>query len=81
MVTLRRLAGAFDDGPHDLEAGGVAQGVDDAAMAVAAFARQGEVAVFLVEMGAPADQVVDLVRRLADHHFDDVAMAQAAARL
>ena len=42
-------------------AGGIAQGMDDAAMAVAAFARQGQVAVFLVEMGAPADQVVDLL--------------------
>ena len=68
---VRRLPGAGDDGPHDLVAGGVAEGMDDAAMAVAAFARQGELAVFLVELRAPADQVVDLLRRLADDHLDD----------
>ena len=60
-VTFGALLGAGDDGPHHLEAGGVAQGVNDAAMAVAAFARQGEMAFFLVEMRAPADQVVDLL--------------------
>ena len=38
MRDVRRCLGAFDDGPHDLEAGGVAEGVDDAAMAVAALA-------------------------------------------
>ena len=74
-----RLAGAVDDGPHDLEAGGVAEGVDDAAMAVAALARQGQLAVFLVEVRAAADQVVDLLGRLAHHHLDDVAVAQAGA--
>ena len=74
-----RLPGAGDDRSHDLVAGGVAEGMDDAAMAVAAFARQGELAVLLVEVGAPVDQVVDLVGRLAHHHFDDVAIAEAAA--
>ena len=34
---VRCLAGAVDDGSHDLVAGGVAQRVDDAAMAVATF--------------------------------------------
>ena len=64
MVTFGALLGAVDDGPHHLEAGGVAEGVDDAAMAVAALAGQGELAVFLVELRAPADQVVDLVAAL-----------------
>ena len=79
-VTFGGLPGAVDDGPHHLEAGGVAQGVDDAAMAVAALARQGELAVLLVELRAPANQVVDLLRRLADDHLDDVAVAQARRR-
>ena len=59
-VTFGALRARGDDGPHDLEAGGVAQGVDDAAVAVAALAGQGELAVLQVELGAPADQVVDL---------------------
>ena len=67
------------DGPHDLEAGRVAQGMHDAAMAVAAFARQGDLAFFLVEMRAPADQVIDLIGGFADDHLDDVGIAQAAA--
>ncbi len=76
---VRHVPGAVDDGAHDLEAGGVAECMDDAAMAVAPFARQGEMALFLVEMRAPVDQGRDLPRRLAHHHFDDVAMAQTAA--
>ena len=76
---VRCLPGAGDDGAHDLVAGGVAQGVDDAAVAVAALAGQGQLAVFLVELRAPVDQVVDLVGRFADHHLDDGAIAQAGA--
>ena len=53
--------------------------MDDAAVAVAALAGQRELAVLLVELGAPADQLVDLLRRLADDHLDDLAVAQAGA--
>ena len=69
---VRRLAGAVDDGPHHLPAGGVAQGVDDAAVAVAALH-----ADLGVEVGAVADQVVDGAGRLAHHQVDHVAVAQA----
>ena len=79
IVRLGAFLGPGDDGAHHLEAGGVPQGVNDAAMAVPAFARQGEMAFLLVELGAEADQVADLLRGLAHHHLDDVAMAQAAA--
>ena len=61
-------------GPHHLPAGGVAQGVDDAAVAVAALH-----ADFGVELGAVADQFVDVAGRLAHHHLDHVAVAQAGA--
>src|SRR5262249_37763398 len=75
-----RLPGPGDDGPHDLVAGGVAQGVDDAAVAVAALARPGELAILPVAGPAPADHVADLSGGLADDHLDDGAVAQAAAR-
>ena len=73
--------GAGDDGPHHFEARGVAQGVDDPAMTVPSFARQGQMSFFLIEVCAPANQVVDLFGRLAHHHLDNVAMAQIAPRL
>ena len=79
VSTFGRLRGAVDDGAHHLLAGGVAQGVDDAVVAVAPFAPQRQAARFLVEVRAPGDQLVDLRRRLADHHLDDVRIAQAAA--
>src|SRR4030095_4262096 len=39
-LEMARLPRLGNDGPHDLEAGGVAKGMHDAAMAVAAFAGQ-----------------------------------------
>ena len=78
---MRHLPGAGDDGPHDLETRGVAQGVHDAAMAVAAFTRQRQVSLFLIEVRTPADQIADLFWRFAHDHLDDGAVAQSAARL
>ena len=72
-------AGALDDGPHHLLAGGVAQGVDDAVVAVAPFAAQGQLAGLFVEAGSPLDQLADARGRLADDHLDDFAIAQRAA--
>ena len=68
-----------DDGPHHFMAGRVAQGMNDAAMAMATFARQGELAVLLVEIRPKADQIVDLLGRLADDLFDNFRIAQAGA--
>jgi len=42
--------------------GGVAEGVDDPPVAVPAFPGEGERPVLLVELGAPVDQLLDLVR-------------------
>src|SRR5215471_13266939 len=50
--------------------------MNDAAMAVPAFARKSEMPIFLIELGAPAHEVVDLRRRFTDHHFDHGAVAQ-----
>ena len=74
---IRRRFGLGDERSHHFVAGGVAQGVNDTAMAMAAFARQGKFAVFEVEYRPEADQIVDLVGRFADDHFDSVAIAQA----
>src|ERR1041384_6454828 len=72
---VRCFLGAGDDGTHHLETGCVAEGVDDAAMAVPPFARQGELALLDVEVGAEFDEIVDLIRRLAHHQLYDVTMA------
>ena len=71
--------GAVDHRPHHFVAGRVAQRVDDAAMAVAAFAAQEQLAVLDVELRAPVDQLLDLLRRFADDHLDDLAVAQPRA--
>ena len=76
---VRDLAGAVDDGPHHFMTGGVAQGMDDAAVAVTALARQRDLAALLVEVGAPMDQVGDLLRGLAHDQFDDVAVTETCA--
>ena len=72
---------AFGHGPHDLLAGGVAQGVDDAVVAVAALAAQGQAASDRVEVRAPADQFLDPLRGLADHPLHDLGIAERAAGL
>ena len=77
---VRRGAGRGDDRPHDLEAGRVAEGVNDAAVAVPAFAGESELPVLLVELRAPGDEFLDLVRRFADDQFDHLAVAQPVAR-
>ena len=57
ISTFGSCAGALDHGPHDFLAGGVAQGVDDAVVAVAPFAPQGQRARLLIEVRAPVDQL------------------------
>ncbi len=63
--------GPLDDRPHHLVAGRIAERMNDAPMAVAALARQRELAPFQIELDAETDQVVDLLRRLANNHLDD----------
>ncbi len=76
---VRQGAGAIDDGPHHLLAGGISQRMDDAMVAVPTFAPQGQRAGHLVEVRAPLDQLVDPRRRLANDHLDDFRVAQLAA--
>ena len=78
---VRQSLHATGDSPHDFLAGGVAQGMDDAVVAVAAFASQGQLSAGLVELGAPGDQFLDPLRGLADHLLDDRPVAQRAAGL
>ena len=72
-------AGAIDHGPHHFLAGGVAQGVYDAMVAMPALASQGQSAGFLIEIGSPIDQLLNSRRRLANDHLDDIGVAQSAA--
>src|SRR5207237_9258709 len=69
-----RLLGGFDDGPHDLEAGGVAQGVHDAVVTVAALSTD-----VGVELRPVAQQLVELCGSLPYDLFNDVAVTQAVA--
>ena len=68
-----------DDGPHHFETGRVPQGVDDAAVAVPAFARQRETAVLDVELRPPGDELLDFGGSGMDHTFHDLAVAQSVA--
>src|SRR5205823_9094002 len=76
---VRLLARIVNHGPHDLGARGVAESMDDAAVTVAALARQSELAVLHVEARAEADQVVDLLGPLTNDAIGDFGVAQAGA--
>ena len=73
-------AGLLDHGAHHLAAGGVAQGVDDPGVRVPPFERQRDLAVHLIEVRPPLDQLGDPPRRLADDHGDDLGVAEPLAR-
>jgi hypothetical protein len=60
---------------HDFFAGRIAEGVDDAAMAVPPFLREGDLAVLDVEVRAVADQLANALRRFTDDEIDDFAIA------
>jgi len=53
--------------------------VDDSGMRMPPFEPQRDVAVDLVEVRAPADQLIDPMRCLPDHHLDDFRIAKAFA--
>src|SRR5262249_8700854 len=76
---VRRRPRLGDHGPHDLVPGGVAQGVDDPTVAVAAFAGEGELPALEVELRAPRNQFLDLGGGFADDVLDDGTVAQAVA--
>ena len=59
---------------------GVAHGVDDAVAAVPALASEGQMVADVVELGAPVDQLLDALRRFANHVLDDLGIAQARRR-
>ena len=71
---------ALDDRAHHFAAGLVAEGVDDPSVRMAPFAAEGDMAVDLVEVSAPFDQLADPDGCLADHHLDDLLVAEPLAR-
>ena len=65
---------------HDFSTGLVTQRVDDPGMRMPPFQAQRDMAVDLVEMSSPPDQLADPVGCLAHNHLDDFRIAQALAR-
>ena len=78
-VDVGRLFRAADHHPHDLLAGGIAQGVGDAVAAVSPFAAQRQPIAGLVELRAPVDQFADALRPFANDPLDHRGIAQRAA--
>ena len=68
-----------DDGSHDLSPRLVAQGVHDPRVRMPPFQPQQDLAVSLVEVRAPSDQLADPAGRLAHHHLDNFRIAEAFA--
>ena len=80
VSTFGRPLRPLDHGPHHFLAGGVAQGVDDAVVAVAPFAAQRQLRRAPRRTACPsAISSSNPLGRLADDHLDDVAIAQVAA--
>ncbi len=77
---VRQGARAIDHGPHHFLAGRVAQGVDDAVVAVAPFAPSASAPASWSKCVPQSISSLIRVGRLADDHFDDRAIAQLAAR-
>ena len=73
-------SGLEDYRPHDLAPGLVSQGVCDPGVRMSPFQPQRDVAVDLVEMGAPADQLIDPIGCFPYHHLHDLGLAQPLAR-
>lgn len=73
------IAGSLNEGPHDLFAGGIAQGVGDAAVTVPPFLTQRQFAVDGIELCSPVDQFADAVGGIMNHAVDDVGIAQPFA--
>ena len=65
---------------HDLAPGLVSQGVCDPGVRMSPFQPQRDLAVDLVEMGSPADQLIDPIGCFPYHHLHDLGLAQPLAR-
>ncbi len=74
-----QILDAADRHSHYLLARGVAQGMCDAVVTVPAFARQSQALAGMVELHAPVDQLLDPLRRLANHVLDHLPIAQRSA--
>ena len=70
-----------DHRPHDLAPGFITKRVHDAGVRVASFTTQGHAAILqiVIEMGAPADQLVDPLRGFPHHQIHDLGAAQTLA--
>ncbi len=79
QTDVRLALHAGDYGSHDFLAGGVSQGVNNAVMAVTAFAAQVQGARLAIEIRAPFDQLVDALRSFPHDHFHHVVVAQLAS--
>ncbi len=76
---IRKPHCVIDHGAHYFLAGGVPQGVNDAIVAVAAFAPQRDFTRFGIEMRPPFDQFANMLGRFSHDHFHDPPVAQLAA--
>ena len=71
VSTFGKLCDSLDHGPHHFLAGGVAQGMDDAVVAVPPFAAQRQLPASSSKCAPQCDQLANPLRRFADDHLDD----------
>ena len=63
----------------DFASGGVAMGVQDAGAAMRGFAREGELGAGAIELGAPLDELGDVLGTFFDEERDRFGTAEAIA--
>ena len=68
----------LNDGPHDFFARGITQRVDNSMVAVTPFTAKFQFTPFFVEFSTPLNQFIDSCGCFANHHVDDVGIAQFA---
>ncbi len=79
-IDVGHVARPRDHRPHHFLTGRIAASMNDSLAAMSSLSPQRQLAFLLVELGPPAHQLLDPSRSFTNHHVDDLAITQIAAR-
>jgi hypothetical protein len=79
-IDVRHRSGSCDDRSHDFRTGSVTARVDNPLLAVTTFAAECPISIFTIKLGSPANQFLDSLGGLSDHHVYDRLVAKIPPR-